>query len=258
MVRTLALIFGLFLLPLLTAPVVAAEATVFVAASLTDVIEELVDGFAAETGRDIAVVPGSSSTLAQQIMAGAPADAFISANRLYADEVAKSLHVKSRDLFGNSLAIIAPDDFDGTVSLKDLVSELGDGRLAVGDPAHVPAGIYAREALENAGLWAALSDHLAPASDVRAAVAFVASGAAPLGIVYKTDANVDGVKLVGEIDPALHSPIRYWDVTINPDNEVMDMFFSYLGSMKGENLIDYLGFDVGRDFDFLNEPVADE
>lgn len=258
MVRKTALILGL-VVPMLAASAAAGqEATLFVAASLTDVIEDLAAGFEEETGRQIAVVPGSSSTLAQQVLAGAPADAFISANRLYADEVAKSLDTTSRDLFGNSLAIIAPSGFEGEVSLKSLVSNLGDGRLAVGDPEHVPAGIYVQEALENAGLWEALRDRLAPAGDVRAAVAFVASGAAPLGIVYKTDGLVEGVEVVGVIDPDLHAPIRYWAVMIDEDNVTMDMFFSYLGSMEGENLIDYLGFDVGRDFDFLRGEDADE
>lgn len=237
---------------------VAADTQIFVAASLTDVIEELAAGFEAETGREVAVVPGSSSTLAQQIIAGAPADAFISANRSNADQVAKALDVSVRDLFGNALVIIGPEDFDGDVTLDTLEEALGDGRLALGDPEHVPAGIYAREALETADLWDALSERLAPAGDVRAAVHFVASGAAPFGIVYKTDAALDGVKQVGTIDPELYAPIRYWQVVVNPDNVTMDMFFSYLGSMKGENLIDYLGFDVGRDFDFLNEPAADE
>ncbi len=258
MVRNIALILGLVLPVGHAAPAVAQDATLFVAASLTDVIEELAAGFEEDTGLQIAVVPGSSSTLAQQVLAGAPADVFISANRLYADEVAKSLDTVARDLFGNSLAIIAPTGFEGEVSLKSLLSDLGAGRLAIGDPEHVPAGIYAKEALENAGLWDDLSDRLAPAGDVRAAVAFVASGAAPLGIVYRTDGLVDGVEVVGAIDPDLHAPIRYWAVTVNQNNVTMDMFFSYMGSMEGENLIDYLGFDVGRDFDFLNGEDADE
>lgn len=256
--RVSKFILALILLTGSTGAALSADATVYVAASLTDVIEELAEGFETETGLTVAVVPGASSTLAQQIMAGAPADAFISANRLYADEVSKSLHVQPRDLFGNSLVIIGPEDFEGSVTLNSLLHDLGTGRLAVGDPEHVPAGIYAREALENTGQWASLSDRLAPAGDVRAVVAFVASGAAPFGIAYKTDAALAGVKIVGTIDPDLHAPIRYWEVTVNPDNGIMDMFFSYLGSMKGENLIDYLGFDVGRHFDFLNEPAADE
>lgn len=240
------------------APARAADATIFVAASLTDVITELATGFEEETGRALNVVPGSSSTLARQILAGAPADSYISANRLYADEVAKSVDARPYDLFGNALAIIAPENFEGEIDLDDLSEALGEGRLAVGDPAHVPAGIYAQEALENAGLWEALADRIAPASDVRAAVAFVASGAAPFGIVYKTDGQVNGVHVVGIIDSDLHTPIRYWGVTVNSENETADMFFSYLGSMKGENLIDYLGFEVGRDFDFLTEDEADD
>jgi len=234
-------------------PARAADASIFAAASLTDVMQELADGFADETGREVAIVPGASSTLARQIAAGAPADAFVSANRMFADLVAEQTGGRVVELFGNALVIIAPDAFEGEVALGDLEKALGDGRLAIGDPAHVPAGIYAREALVNAGLWELLADRLAPAADVRAAAALVAEQAAPFGIVYRTDAAMEGVRAVGRIDEALHSPIRYYSVVVEPDNVTADMFFSYLGSMKGENLIEYLGFDVGRDFDFLDK-----
>lgn len=215
---------------------------VFAAASLTDVMEALAEGFETETGRVVTLVTGSSSTLARQIEAGAPADLFFSANRNYAEAVAEKMGAEAYDLFGNQLVIVAPEGFDGHVSLETLVVALGDGRLAVGDPAHVPAGIYAQEAMENAGVWGELEARLAPASDVRGALAFVAQGAAPFGIVYKTDAMIAGVTIAGEIDPELHTPVRYWGVMVNSESETADMFLSYVGSFKAQNLLDAMGF----------------
>lgn len=233
---------GFLLVVLMALPVQAANMRVFVAASLVDVIGDFADSFEKATGRAVDVVPGASSTLARQIVTGAPADLFISADRANVDIVAKEVGAEVYDLFGNRLAIIAPDSFDGVMTLKKLARALGNGRLAIGDTAHVPAGIYAREALENAGVWDRLKDQLAPASDVRGAVAFVAQGATPFGIVYQTDVVVDGVKVAGKIDPELYTPIRYWGVIVDAESVTADMFLSHIGSFKGQNLLEYYGF----------------
>ncbi len=226
-------------------PAQAAEARVFAAASLTDAMDALVAGFEDRTGHTLTIVPASSSTLARQILAGAPADLYISANEAYAGQVIHETGAEGRDLFGNSLAIIAPDASDGEITLADLSEALGDRRLAVGDPAHVPAGIYAREALINAGLWETLEDRLAPASDVRGAVAYVAQGAAPLGIAYRTDAHVDGVRIAGTVPGGLHAPIRYWSVTLSPDNEAASGFLAYIESDAGTDMLRSMGFETG-------------
>src|SRR5690606_5897156 len=129
----------------------------------------------------------SSATLARQIEQGAPADLFISANETWMDHVAerKLIDPATRvDLLGNTLVLIGPQ---GVVPVEivpgfDLVGRLGEGRLAMGDPDHVPAGIYGKSALETLGVWAAVEPRVARAANVRAALALVARGEAPLGI----------------------------------------------------------------------------
>ncbi|MCB1518337.1 MAG: molybdate ABC transporter substrate-binding protein [Hyphomicrobiaceae bacterium] len=238
-------VFSLFALAVLGTPARAEDlekATVFAAASLIDALGAAAEDFKKETGRDVVLVTGSSSTLSKQIVAGAPADDFISANRIYADAVAEAFDTEAHDLFGNSLVLIAPADFEGDVDPTSIADALGAGRLALGDPAHVPAGIYAKEALENLGEWDVLENRLAPASDVRGALNFVAAGAAPLGIVYKTDANDPRVKVILTFPESSHTPIRYWGVQVNPDNVTAELFLTYLGSFKGQVLLDYYGF----------------
>ena len=109
-----------------------------------------------------------------------------------------------------ALAVTARDA-DTVVTVSDIDAFLGEtGRLAVGDPEHVPAGIYAQQALVALGLWDGLESRLARAENVRAALALVARGEAPLGIVYATDARAeDGVVTVAEFDASTHAPIGY-------------------------------------------------
>jgi molybdate transport system substrate-binding protein len=117
------------------------------------------------------------------------------------------------DLLGNGLVLIAPAG-DG-VSLElplglDLLGALGGGRLAMGDPDHVPAGIYGRAALESLGVWEAIAPRVAPADNVRAALVLVARGEAPLGVVYRSDAAADAaVRVVDDFPPDSHPPIIY-------------------------------------------------
>lgn len=228
--------------PVVPAQTAEPDARIFAAASLVDVLDDLAAQFASDTGREVQIVAGSSSTLAWQINAGAPADLFISANKTYADDVAKKLGVDARALFGNALAIIAPEGFEASVTLAELSDALGEGRLAVGDPEHVPAGIYTEEALKAAGQWDALKDRLAPAGDVRGAVAFVARRAAPFGIVYATDARVAGIKIAGRVDDTLHDRIAYWAVLTNEDSETAALFESFIVSAKGLAIIEGHGF----------------
>lgn len=200
----------------LVAPAPAAEdqPLVFAAASLTDAMTAVAEAYTAETGHDVALVFASSSALARQIENGAPAAQFISANPAWMDrlEVAGLLQAGSRsDLLGNRLALIAPADFAAEASTGlDLVALLDDGRLAMGDPDHVPAGIYAKAALLSLGLWEAARPRLARTGDVRGALALVARGEAPLGIVYATDAAAtDRVRVVALLPADSHPPIVY-------------------------------------------------
>lgn len=194
-----------------------AEAlTVFAAASLSDVMKELVQGYQANTGRVVRLSLASSSTLARQIENGARADLFLSADEewmAYLDQrrlIATDTWTRP---IGNRLVMIAPADRAEPLTLSagfDLAGRLDGGRLAIADPAHVPAGRYARQALEHLGLWHIAEAHLARADNVRAALALVERGEAPLGIVYATDARTaKSARVVAEFPAGSHRPIRY-------------------------------------------------
>jgi len=185
---------------------------VFAATSLKDALDEVRDAYSGE----VTVSYGASSALAKQIENGAPADLFVSADREWMDELDRAglLRAGTRvDLLGNSLVLVAPRD--SAISLHvgpgfALARALGDGRLALADPRAVPAGKYAKAALESLGAWDAVADRVAPAENVRAALRLVARGEAPLGIVYATDARAEpGVRVVDAIPPSAHPPIVY-------------------------------------------------
>jgi molybdate transport system substrate-binding protein len=189
---------------------------VFAAASLADALEEVDTAFTASTGLAVKASYAASSVLAKQIEAGAPADVFFSADlewMHYLDQRGLLRRGSRRDLLGNALVLIAPAG--SAVQLKitpgfDLVSALGGGRLATGDPDFVPAGEYARAALTRLGVWERVSDRLVRAENVRAALAYVARGEAPLGIVYQTDAQVEKrVRVVAVFPADTHPPIVY-------------------------------------------------
>lgn len=195
----------------------AAEVVVFAAASTTDALTEVGQGFTAATGHTVVASFASSSTLAKQIEQGAPAQLFVSANEKWADylEEKSLLTAGSRtSLLGNSVVLIAPRaaPVEAVTISKDfdLVGALGGGRLSVGDPDHVPAGIYAKQALTSLGLWTAAEPHLARMNDVRAALALVERDETPLGIVYSTDAAASsGVKVIGTFPADSHDAVSY-------------------------------------------------
>jgi molybdate transport system substrate-binding protein len=193
-----------------------APVMVFAAASLTNALEELGTSFDATSGNTVKFSFAASSALARQIESGAPADVFFSADIDWMDYLQTRKLIQTatrRDLLGNRLVLIAP--VASTVSLQiaphfALVNALGSGRLATGDPDSVPVGRYAKQALTALGVWSAVEGHLVGADNVRAALAFVERGEAPLGIVYKTDALVDkGVRIVDTFPTDTHPPITY-------------------------------------------------
>lgn len=228
------------------------NATIFAASSLIDLMERAGGEFAALTGHRLTFVSGSSSTLAMQINQGAPADGFISAHAEFAQlvEADESLW---HPLFGNRLAVLVvqdgvPADFDVN-ALKD---QLGDARIAMGDPEHVPSGIFAREALENLGVWDELAGQIAAASDARSAVSFVASGAAPFGISYQSDALVQRVQIAALFDEDLHQPIRYWGIDVGDAHQTVQDFFEFLQSDSGQMLAVEYGFAPLHDGEALD------
>lgn len=215
LLRHTCLLFALALAPVAAK---AADVTVFAAASLTNAMQALAQQWR-EAGRgEIRLSFAASSALARQIEQGAAADIFASADERWMDYLAeRNLIVPSSrtSALGNTLVLIAPStSAQGPVTVGsglDLGALLGpQGRIAVGDPAHVPAGRYAQQALESLGLWQAASPRLARADNVRAALLFVERGEAPLGIVYGTDAAIsDRVRVIGTFPAGSHRPISY-------------------------------------------------
>lgn len=204
------------LLSALTGPALAEEVVIFAAASLKTALDGVAADYQAATGNRVTISYAGSNVLAKQIIEGAPADIFLSAAENWMDEVEKAglLADGSRtDLWGNSLVLIAhgkdvaPIELNQTTDLKAL---LGDGKLSMAMVTSVPAGQYGKEALESLGLWASVEDAVAQAENVRAALALVATGEAPYGIVYASDAVADeNVSVVATFPETSHKPITY-------------------------------------------------
>jgi molybdate transport system substrate-binding protein len=169
----------------------AQEILVFAAASLTESIQEISKAFEAQAHLSPRFSFGASSDLARQIKAGAPADVFFSADTAKMDDLEKSGFIRRedrREFLSNVLVVIVPRESRATVSAASDMTKFS--RLALADPAAVPAGIYSKKWLEGAGLWKELEPKVVPTLDVRAALAAVATGSVPAGVVYKTDAVI--------------------------------------------------------------------
>ena len=233
-------------------PAAAERVVVLAAASAAHVIDEVIGEF--EAGPDDSVVASYAGTaaLARQIESGAPADIFLAANAAWMDHVEAQglIEPGSRQvLAGNRLVFVTGDSDMAPVepfAALDLPALLNGGRLAIGNPDHVPAGIYARQALEALGLWPEVRSRLAPAADVRAALALVARGEASLGIVYATDvARIEGVHVVGTIPAALHEPIVYPVARVAGRNTPLALrFFEFLTGPEGRTAFARAGFIV--------------
>jgi molybdate transport system substrate-binding protein len=227
---------------------------VFAAASLKNALDAVNRDYAAETGRRATISYAASSTLAKQIESGAPADIFISADRRWMDYAAKHglIDPKTRhDLLGNGLVLIVPKDSPlgaGQVAIAPgfpLAELLGDGRLAMAEPNSVPAGIYGKAALTRLGVWDEVAKRVAAAENVRAALALVARGEAPLGIVYKTDSAIEpGVKIVGTFPPDSHEPIVYPMALTRSARPETVPFAVYLRSPAAARIFAEHGFTV--------------
>jgi len=241
---------GLGLALLAGQPALADNLTVFAAASLKNALDDISAKWKEGNGSTVAASYASSSTLAKQIEQGAPADVFVSADQQWMDYVdKKSLVEKPHELLGNRLVLIAAKDNPLTLKIEPglkLAEILADGKLAVGDPSNVPAGIYAKEALTKLKIWESVEPKLAPAADVRAALTLVSRGEAPLGIVYETDAKVDPkVRIVAVFPDDSHKPIVYpvavVKTTKNPDAA---KFVTYLSGPAAKEIFVKYGFSV--------------
>ena len=215
--------------------------TVFAAASLKTALDAASAAWTEATGNRARIAYAASSALARQIEHGAPTDVYLSANVRWMDYLQEKGLIETtsrRDLFGNSLVLIAPKTSPVTLSLSpatDLAGALGGGRLAVANTAAVPAGLYAKQALTSLNLWSQVQPHLAEAQHVRAALALVARAEAPLGVVYATDANAEpGVRVVATFSADSHSPIIYPAALVRPtDRPEAAAFLAFLASDAG-------------------------
>lgn len=231
----------------------AQQLTVMAAASLTDSMKDISALWEKAGHKPLQMSFGASSTLARQIEQGAPANLFASADEQWMDYLAKRDLIAAdtrKSLLGNDVVLIVPADKPQHVTIGpgfDLLALLGTGgRLAVGDPAHVPVGIYAEQALKKLGMWDAVVPRLARTEDVRAALRFVELGEAPAGIVYSTDAAVSkGVSIAGVFPDNTHDPVTYpFAVVKTGDNPEARALMSFLAGPEARDVFVRRGFKV--------------
>jgi len=246
----LALISGLAALSLVRPAAAQETVTVFAAASLKNALDEVNTAYGARSAAKIVVSYAASSALMKQIEQGAPADVFISADLEWMDYGAQKKLIKDdtrANLLGNKLVLIAPKDSKlAEVTIGpgfDLARLAGDGRIATGDVRAVPVGRYAKAALEKLGAWAAAEPKMAMAENVRAALALVGRGEAPLGIVYETDAKVEpNVKIVGVFPDTSHPPITYPFALTATAKPAAAPYLSFLRSQAAKAIFEKYGF----------------
>jgi molybdate transport system substrate-binding protein len=259
-----ARLFGLlaFLAALGGAPpqlIAQEQITVFAAASLKNALDDANTAFTKATGIKVVASYEASSALAKQIEQGAPADAFISADLRWMDYATerKLINPDTRvNLLGNKLVLIAPADSKlGNVTIGqgfDIAKLAGDGRIAVADVKAVPAGLYAKAALEKLGAWTAAEPKLAQAENVRATLAFVARGETPIGIVYETDAKIEPkVKAIGVFPDDSYPPVTYpVAATAGTRKPGVGQYFGFLRSPAAKTIFEKYGFS------YLIKPVS--
>ncbi|MBX6327596.1 MAG: molybdate ABC transporter substrate-binding protein [Pseudolabrys sp.] len=242
-----------FLSVAFAAPASAQERlTVFAAASLRNALDTVNAAFSNANGVGVTASYEASSALARQIVQGAPADVFISADLAWMDYLAehKLINADSRfNLLGNKLVLIAPKDskFDKVEITKgfDIAKLAGQGRVAVADVKAVPAGRYAKAALEALGVWTAAETRLAQAENVRSTLAFVARGEAPIGIVYATDAMVEPkVKIIGTFPDGTYPPVVYPAAATIAGKPVALRYLQFLRSNAAKAVFEKYGFSV--------------
>jgi molybdate transport system substrate-binding protein len=227
----------------------AAEITVFAAASLTDSLKELGATYEHITGDKVRFNFAASNVLAQQIKAGAPADIFFSADEAKMDSLDQEgliLKDTRKNLLGNTLVVITPQDGVKLGKPEDLAKpEIK--HLSLGDTKAVPAGVYAKEWLEEIGLWKSVEGKIAPAENVRAAMAVVESGNAEAGIVYKTDAAISKKVTVALEIPSAEGPKIIYPAAVVKDSrnvEAARKLLDYLDDKKADETFAKFGFSV--------------
>jgi molybdate transport system substrate-binding protein len=229
----------------------AASVTMFAAASLTDALNDVGKAYKAKTGNDVVFSFAASSVLAKQIEASGGADLFMSADTDWMNYLDKKGLIQAdtrKDLLGNHLVVVAPEGQSiqlMTDGKFDFAGALHGGKLAVGDPASVPAGKYAKASLTQLGAWDSVKNQLAPAENVRAALAYVARGEAPLGIVYTTDALAEKkVHVVAILPDSTHAPIVYPAAVLKGAKPEARAFLAFLSGKEARAIFEKDGFII--------------
>ena len=213
--------------------------------------DEVAATYKAETGKSVSINYGASSALAKQIEQAAPADIFFSADLDWMNYLQDRDLIRKetrRTLLGNRLVLVAPHDSTATITLgpgAKLADLLGsDGKLAMANVDSVPAGKYGKAALTKLGIWDAVVARVVQADNVRAALAFVARGEAPVGVVYQTDANAEpAVKVIGTFPEDSHPPILYpVALTSSSKNPDAKAFLDFIQSDKAKAAYEKQGF----------------
>ena len=230
----------------------AQDVTVFAAASLTNAFDEIAKAYRAKGGGPVKFSFAASSTLAKQIESGAAADIFASADEQWMDYLAERRLTEPAtrsSRLSNTLALITPPEVKRTVDIRpgfDLAGMIGSGKLATGDPAHVPVGRYAQQALTTLGIWAAVGPKIARTDNVRAALLLVERGEAPFGIVYGTDAAASGkVNIAGTFPADSHPPVSYpFAILAKRDRPEVKSFFEFLYGPEAQAVYRKAGFSI--------------
>lgn len=235
----------------LAPPAARADTVVFAAASLGDALKQVGDAYKAKSGQNATFSFAASSALAKQIEASGGADIFISADRDwmdYLDNRGLIARDTRKDLLGNHLVLIAPAASSVNLAIAphfDLLGALAGGRLSLADPDTVPAGKYAKSALTSLGAWNSVVDHVVSAENVRVALAYVARGEAPLGIVYTTDAMAEPkVKIVGTFPDNTHAAIVYPLALTKDAKPEAKAFLDFMSGPEAQAIYAKAGFVV--------------
>lgn len=243
-------LFCLLLLALSAAATHAAELKVFAAASLSDALKEITAQYESASGDKVVFNLAASSVLARQIKEGAPADVFFSADEAKMDDLARAgliVPANRRSLLANRLVLVVAAERKATIAHPDDLMDPKVTRLALAEPATVPAGIYAKEYLQRAGLWEKVAPKIVPMENVRACLAVVESGNVDAGIVYRTDARSSKrVRIVYEVPVAAGPNISYPLAVLKDSKQVeaATRFVAYLASPAARAIFEKHGFIV--------------
>jgi molybdate transport system substrate-binding protein len=226
--------------------------TIFAASSLSDVLEAIREALPGAERGQLRLSFAASSTLAKQIEQGLSADIYLSADEAWMDYLEKRgllAHGTRRSLLGGSLVVVVPADRAIKLDIRkggDWLDRLPRGRIATGDPEHVPAGRYAKAALEGLGVWQSVRPRLARADNVRSALVLVERGEAVAGIVYATDVRVARhVAIAGRFPDGSYPPVSYPIAIVRGrDNPAVRAVYDFILSPRARAIFTRYGFDV--------------